>query len=136
MSDLDSTPHTVTIPSPPSPQQVESNLIRSTLIGARPVSRLTADAASKPSTNSVKINCYPSELQLQYSTVLSKPSTAASLLRDICNPSREGACLQEVGISPRFYNVRLQHVPCERSDSEASEDGELKVECKVDEQVG
>lgn len=39
-------------------------------------------------------------------------------------------------MSPRFYNVRLQYVPCEHEEAESSEEAELKVEGKVDEQVG
>ena len=39
-------------------------------------------------------------------------------------------------MSPRFYNVRLQYAPCEHEEAESSEEVELKVEAKVDEQVG
>lgn len=119
-------------------------MLQCTLIGARPVSRSAADTLGKSSANPIKISCYPSKLQLQYCTVLSKPpSTAASLLKEICNPrdrEKEGACMsQEVGTSPRFYNVRLHCTVCEHGEGEGelltSEDGELKTESKVDSQV-
>ena len=125
-------------PPPDLTDQVKSNLLQCTLIGARPASRFT-ETHAKSSANPVKVMCYSSELQLHYSTILSKPSSsvAASLLKEICNPLREGPCLEEVGTSPRFYNMRLQYVPCEHAEGEvvSEEDGELRMESKVDEQV-
>ena len=118
------------------------------MIGARPTSRSTTTPTLQSPGPPLKVTCYPSELQLQYSSVLSKTpaaqSAAASLLRDIVNPLKEGGgarSVEEVGTSPRFYNIRTHYVPCDREgegdegEEGIEDEGELRVEAKVDEQV-
>ncbi len=125
------------------------NLLQPAVIGARPTSRSTTTPTTQSPAPPIKVTCYPSELQLQYSSVLSKTSAASaavSLLKDIVNPLKEGGgnrCVEEVGTSPRFYYVRTHYVPCEGEEpasevmagGEEDGDGELGIEAKVDEQV-
>lgn len=114
------------------PSQVEANLLESTAIGARPTSR-SGHTPNKPPSGPVPplvISCYSSPLQLQYTTVLSRPSAAAS-----SSLLKEGACPDEDGTSPRFYNVRVikpeEAAPGVLVDAER----EPLPEAKVDERV-
>ena len=120
------------------------NLFHSSVIGLHPSSRQAGTPNSgKSPRGQTKIVCYPNELQLKYSTVLSKPNMASSILKDVSNPLKEMATHEDAEISPRFYNVRIPYIPCEQDDEgkeERDEEGEvdgqnLKIDAKVDEQV-
>lgn len=108
----------------------------STVLGSRPASRPMTTPTSSTAESQPKIVCYFSEIQLKYCTVLSKPNICTPMHPQ--DPAKEAFSVDELGVSPRFYNVRMQCLPCEEDEEERDrEEGvaESEAECKVDEQV-
>ena len=129
---------------------MKANLFQSTVIGVRNSSRLanTSNKSSSSGRRTTKVSCYPNGLQLNYTSVLSKPISLTSQLENLAHPLKDPGRSVEVGLSPRFYNVRKQFVLCGRDEEDEEEeeeeeeeeqredqDSEMKMEAKIDDEV-